>query len=204
MNEVVAERSDGETERCYLHSMFGYPHTSCGCFESLAFYIPEVDGIGVVHREYPGDTPIGVPFSRLAAQTGGGRQGEGILGMAIEYMRSRKFLQADGGWDRIVWLPKSAKEMVGDAIPEELRERIAMEDDATDIDSLKAFLEKKAHPVVQRWGFEVTEELKNKLIAYIEKREGEIYPEEAAKELGISEDQVMKVIDGLREDGILE
>lgn len=204
VNEVVAETSGGETERCYLHSMFGYPHTSCGCFESLAFYIPEVDGIGVVHREHPGDTPIGVPFSGLAAQTGGGRQGEGIMGMAIEYMRSRKFLQADGGWDRIVWLPKSVKEMVEDAIPEELREKIATEDDAIDIDPLKAFLEKKVHPVVQRWEFEVTEELKNKLMGHIEKQDGEIYPEEAAKELGISEDQVMNVIEGLQEDGILE
>ncbi len=124
--------------------------------------------------------------------------------MAIEYMRSRKFLQADGGWERIVWLPKDAKKRIEDAIPEGLHERIATEDDATDIDSLKAFLQKKAHPVVQRWEFEVTEELKNKLIAYIEQQDGEIYPEEAAKELGLSEDQLTKVIDRLREDGILE
>ncbi|MDI6903547.1 MAG: CO dehydrogenase/CO-methylating acetyl-CoA synthase complex subunit beta [Methanocellales archaeon] len=151
VNEVVRERSLGENERFYLHSMFSSPHTSCGCFESIAFYIPEVAGIGIVHRDYSGDTVMGVPFSTLATQTGGGKQIEGFLGMAIEYMRSPKFLQADGGWNRIVWLPKSVKERVKDAVPGELYDKIATEDDATDIVALKEFLREKGHPVVERW-----------------------------------------------------
>ncbi len=151
VNKVVKERSLGETERFYLHSMFNFPHTSCGCFESIAFYIPEVDGIGVAHRDYVGETVLGVPFSTLATQTGGGKQIEGFLGMAIEYMRSPKFLQADGGWNRIVWLPKSVKERVVDDIPAELRDKIATEADATDIAALKEFLKERGHPVVERW-----------------------------------------------------
>ena len=31
----------GEIDRVWLYTAFGYPHTSCGCFEGLAFYIPE-------------------------------------------------------------------------------------------------------------------------------------------------------------------
>jgi acetyl-CoA decarbonylase/synthase complex subunit beta len=150
-NEATAEYSNGEVSRVYLHSVFGHPHTSCGCFEAIAFYIPEADGIGVVHRDFAGTTPFGIPFSTMAGQTGGGQQLEGFAGIAIEYLRSPKFFQADGGWERTVWLPKSLKDRVAEAIPEDIRDKIATEEDATDLDSLREFLKKKNHPVVQRW-----------------------------------------------------
>ncbi|MBU7028092.1 MAG: CO dehydrogenase/CO-methylating acetyl-CoA synthase complex subunit beta, partial [Theionarchaea archaeon] len=98
INKMIKEKSLGENERFWLHTMFGYPHTSCGCFEAIAFFIPEVDGIGICHRNYHGETVIGVPFSTLATQTGGGKQLDGFLGIAIEYMRSPKFFKTDGGW----------------------------------------------------------------------------------------------------------
>ena len=150
VNEAVKKASNGAIERIYMHSMFGYPHTSCGCFEAIAFYIPEVDGIGIVHRNFKGLTPFGLPFSTLASQTGGGIQQEGFLGIAIEYLRSSKFFQGDGGWERIVWLPKELKERVKDAIPQELYDKIATEE-IGDIEALKNFLREKQHPVVRRW-----------------------------------------------------
>lgn len=155
INEMSEERSSGEVSRVYLHSLFDYPHTSCGCFEAIGFYIPEVDGIGVVHRDFRGVTPFGIPFSTMAGQVGGGVQSEGFMGMAIEYLRSPKYLIADGGWERTVWLPKSLKERIGDDVPEELRDKIATEEDAADLDTLKAFLKEKDHPVVKRWKEEV-------------------------------------------------
>jgi len=157
-NEVTHEKSGGTVDRVYLHSIFNYPHTSCGCFEAIGFYIPEVDGIGVVHRDHRGTTPFGIPFSTMAGQVGGGVQSDGFVGMAIEYLRSPKMLQADGGWNRIVWLPKSLKERVLDAIPEELRDKIATEEEAVDLESLKEFLKKVDHPVVSRWETEAAEE----------------------------------------------
>ncbi len=150
VNEVVAKRSLGEVKRVYLYSMFEYPHTSCGCFEAIAFYIPEVDGIGIVHRGFKGSAVNGLPFSTMAAQTGGGMQSEGFLGIGIEWMRSRKFFYADGGWNRIVWMPKTLKERVKDAIPPELYDKIATEEDASTIDELKKFLLEKEHPVAER------------------------------------------------------
>ncbi|MHA1607103.1 MAG: CO dehydrogenase/CO-methylating acetyl-CoA synthase complex subunit beta [Candidatus Freyarchaeota archaeon] len=150
-NEAVKERSLGEVERVYLYSMFGYPHTSCGCFEAIAFYIPEVDGVGIVDRNYQGPAVNGLPFSTMANQTGGGKQVEGFLGIAIEYMRSPKFLQADGGWNRVVWLPSYIKERVLDAIPEELRDKIATEKDVSNTAELMEFLRERGHPVVERW-----------------------------------------------------
>ena len=66
-------------------------------------------------------------------------------------MRSPKFLQVDGGWDRIVWMPSSVKERVKDFISEDVVDKIATETDVSTIDELKGFLEKTAHPVVERW-----------------------------------------------------
>ncbi len=150
-NKVTYDRSNGTVKRVFLHSIFEYPHTSCGCFEAIGFYIPEVDGIGIVHRDHKGTTPFGIPFSTLAGQVGGGVQSDGFVGMAIEYLRSPKMLQADGSWNRMVWLPKSLKERIGEDIPEEIRDKIATEEDAPDLEKLKVFLKEKNHPVVQRW-----------------------------------------------------
>jgi acetyl-CoA decarbonylase/synthase complex subunit beta len=151
VNEVVKKKSHGATERVHIYSMFKYPHTSCGCFEALIFYIPEVDGLGVVHREFPRPAVNKLKFSTMAGETGGGRQIFGFFGIGIEYLRSKKFLRADGGFNRVVWMPKKLKERVKDAIPEELYDKIATEEDVKDINELKRFLVEKAHPIVKRW-----------------------------------------------------
>ena len=38
VNAVVADKSQGVTERIFLHSLFDYPHTSCGCLKQLPSY----------------------------------------------------------------------------------------------------------------------------------------------------------------------
>jgi acetyl-CoA decarbonylase/synthase complex subunit beta len=151
VNEAAKKKTLGEITRVWLYTAFGYPHTSCGCFEATAFYIPEVDGFGIVHRGYRDVTVNGLAFSTLADSTAGGRQVDGFHGISIEYMRSPKFLQADGGWNRVVWLPKEVKERVKDFIPTELFDKIATEEEAKTIDELKAFLKERNHPVVERW-----------------------------------------------------
>ena len=155
VNETVKKRTLGEVTRVWLYTAFEYPHTSCGCFEAVAFYIPEVDGFGIVHRGYPDLAVNGLPFSTLADSTAGGRQVDGFHGLSIEYMRSKKFLQADGGYSRVVWMPKEVKERIKNFIPEGLADKIATEDDAKTIDELKSFLKTRNHPVVERWKEEV-------------------------------------------------
>ena len=145
-NQLATEKSLGNYDQVYLHSAFEHPHTSCGCFQAICFYIPEVDAFGIVHRDFVGKTVAGVPFSGMANDASGGRQVEGFLGMALEYIRSNKFLYADGGMYRIVWMPKEIKERYLDAIPEDLRDKIATEEDANSPDDLSAFLEQKGHP----------------------------------------------------------
>jgi acetyl-CoA decarbonylase/synthase complex subunit beta len=151
VNEMAKQKTLGEVTRVWLYSAFGYPHTSCGCFEGVAFYIPEVDGFGVVHRGYREVTVNGLPFSTIADSTAGGRQIDGFHGISIEYMRSPKFLQADGGWNRVVWMPSEVKERVKDFIPTKIADKIATEKEATSIEELKKFLQEKGHPIVERW-----------------------------------------------------
>jgi acetyl-CoA decarbonylase/synthase complex subunit beta len=71
--------------------------------------------------------------------------------MSIEYMRSSKFFAADGGWNRVVWVPKEVKEKVTDFIPKDVVDKVATEENAKNIDELKAFLKEKNHPVVAKW-----------------------------------------------------
>jgi len=151
VNEAVKKKSLGEITKVWLYTAFDHPHTSCGCFEGVAFYIPEADGFGIVNRSYKNVTVNGLPFSTIADSTAGGRQVDGFHGISIEYMRSPKFMQADGGWKRVVWMPKEVKERVKNFIPAELVDKIATEESAKSIDELKTFLKEHDHPAVANW-----------------------------------------------------
>lgn len=158
VNDLAKSLSNGEYDRIKIHSFFEFPHTSCGCFEVVGFYIPEVDGIGWVDRDFMGTAPNGLPFSTMAGQTGGGKQIVGFLGIGINYFRSPKFIEVDGGWDRVVWMPKLLKDKVLADIPKDIVDKVATEEDVTDLESLKAFLKEKNHPILERWVEEEEEE----------------------------------------------
>ena len=151
INEFAQTESKGEYNRIKLHSFFDYPHTSCGCFEVIGFYMPELDTIGWVDRDYGDATPNGLTFSTMAGQTGGGKQIVGFLGIGVEYFRSPKFIQSDGGWERVAWLPSRLVERISESIPDEMRGKIATEIDATTLDELKEFMKEKGHPMVEKW-----------------------------------------------------
>lgn len=151
VNQVIKEKSLGEIERVQLYTAFGYPHTSCGCFEGCLFYIPEMDGYGVVHRNFKGETVNGLSFVTISDLTAGGRQVDGFHGLSIEYMRSPKFMQADGGWNRVVWIPMDIKERIKSFMPPEIVDKVATEEDVSDLDELKAFLQEQEHPIISRW-----------------------------------------------------
>jgi len=159
VNETAMSLSGGEYNRIKIHSFFEFPHTSCGCFEVVGFYMPEVDGIGWVDRDFTGMAPNGLAFSTMAGQTGGGKQVIGFLGVGVNYFRSPKFIQADGGWNRVVWMPKFLKDKVLADIPAEIVDKVATEEDAQDLDTLKEFLREKDHPVVKNWGADEDEEV---------------------------------------------
>jgi len=158
INEMIKKRSLGEIDRIYLFSGMEFPHTSCGCFEAIDFYIPEVNGHGIVDRNY-GDVAInGLPFTAMANQTGGGKQMPGFNGISIQYIVSPKYQQYDGGIETIVWMNKGVKDRVGEFLPKDLLPKIATEEEVTDINALKQWLQDVNHPIVETWAEALAEE----------------------------------------------
>ncbi|MEK7848574.1 MAG: CO dehydrogenase/CO-methylating acetyl-CoA synthase complex subunit beta [Chloroflexota bacterium] len=151
VNDTVFDKSNQKIRRVFLNSTIKYPTTNCGCFEGISFYIPEVDGIGLVQRRYFGVTPLGIPFSKMAGLVSGGAQNHGFKGISVRGMTDRDFLTGDGTWERIVWVPKDLKQEIAHAIPEELYEKIATEEDAIEPEALKAFLKEKGHPITKKF-----------------------------------------------------
>ncbi len=156
VNEYVELKSNGTLPGFNAYSIMEDPMTSCGCFECIAAIVPEVSGVMIVDRDYPGMTPIGMKFSTLAGQIGGGTQMPGFTGIGKLYISSPKFISAEGGWERVVWMPKGLKEEVSDRLKAALEkagkldlfDKIATEDDAQDPEALMAYLEKVGHPVM--------------------------------------------------------
>jgi acetyl-CoA decarbonylase/synthase complex subunit beta/acetyl-CoA synthase len=133
-----------------------YPMTACGCFEVIALVLPEVNGFMVVNREYKGETPSGMSFSTLAGTIGGGVQTPGFAGISKSYILSDRFLQAEGGIDRLVWMPSVLKEELASRLKEKLAasgkgdlfEKIADERNAETIEALTEFLAGVDHPAL--------------------------------------------------------
>jgi len=107
-NAAVRRLTEGRTARVFLHSIFEHPHTACSCFQGVSFYIAEVDGIGLIDVAYKGRTPDDRNWDDIA-NGAAGKQSPGYAAFGREYLRSRKFLQGDGGWQRVVWMPRALK-----------------------------------------------------------------------------------------------
>ena len=156
VNRFVKKASHGEIERCSLYSVMEYPMTCCGCFEAIALMLPEVNGIMVVNREFKGITPSGMTFSTLAGTIGGGAQTPGFAGISKNYILSDRFLQGEGGIERLVWMPAALREELKVRLEKKLEERglagffekIADETTAETIEALMEFLEKAGHPAL--------------------------------------------------------
>ena len=156
INKMIKKRSLGEVERIYLYSGMEFPHTSCGCFEAIDFLIPETSvGHGIIDRSYDGVAINGLPFSAMANQTGGGKQMAGFNGISIQYIVSPKFQIYDGGIQKVVWMGKSLKDRVAELLPPDIVDKIATEEDVSDLNDLVPWLQEHNHPIVE------TEEFKS-------------------------------------------
>jgi len=156
VNRFIKKASHGEIERCSLYSVMEFPMTCCGCFEAIALMLPEVNGIMVVNREYKGMTPSGMTFSTLAGTIGGGAQTPGFAGISKYYILSDRFLQGEGGIERLVWMPAQLKEELKSRLVPlleskghpELFDKIADETTAATIEDLTTFLARVGHPAL--------------------------------------------------------
>jgi acetyl-CoA synthase len=157
VNEYVRVASNGNLERVSMYSIMQNPQTSCGCFECIVAVLPETNGVMVVSREYQGETPIGMTFSTMAGEVGGGLQTPGFLGVGKLYLTSEKFISAEGGIKRLVWMPSELKEEIKERLQKRLEEigmpelfdKIATEKDATTSEELLEFLQRVGHPALE-------------------------------------------------------
>jgi acetyl-CoA decarbonylase/synthase complex subunit delta len=138
------------------YSIMDRPMTSCGCFEVIAAYVPECNGVMVVNREFQGETPAGMTFSSLAGSVGGGQQTPGFMGCGKVFLTSRKFLLAEGGHRRLVWMPKDLRILLADDLKKrfaeqgapDLLDKIADETVGSEGRAVRAFMEKVGHPAL--------------------------------------------------------
>ena len=157
VNEAVKKFSQGALEDVSLYSLIEKPMTSCGCFECICGIEPLSNGVCIANREYAGMTPIGMTFSELASMTGGGVQTPGFMGHGKHFISSKKFMKAEGGVARIVWMPKDLKEQVAERLNATAKElygidnftdMIGDETIAEDPETLLEFLTEKGHPAL--------------------------------------------------------
>jgi acetyl-CoA synthase len=156
VNEYVIKASNGHLSRVTMYSIMEDPQTSCGCFECIVAVLPETNGVMVVNREYQGMTPIGMSFSTMAGEVGGGVQTPGFLGVGRMYLVSEKFISAEGGLPRLVWMPQELKDEMRERFEKRLSEmeqpdlmdKIATENDAIAVHELVEFLQRVNHPAL--------------------------------------------------------
>ena len=157
VDEAVQKFSRGAVEHVTLYSIMEDPMTSCGCFECICGIEPFSNGVAITNREYTGMTPLGMTFGELASMTGGGVQTPGFMGHGKQFISSKKFMKAEGGVERIVWMPKELKDQVAEKLNKTAKElydidnftdMIGDETIATDPETLLAFLTEKGHPAL--------------------------------------------------------
>jgi acetyl-CoA synthase len=157
INEFCYKNSQRNVETVNFYTIMEYPMTSCGCFECILAMVPECNGFMVVNREHGGMTPPGMTFSTLAGTIGGGAQMPGFMGIGKSSLGSPKFVPADGGLARVVWMPKALKDQLRPQLEEaaeaaglgkEFVDKIADETIGESGDEIMPFLEEKGHPAL--------------------------------------------------------
>jgi acetyl-CoA synthase len=155
-NDYAKIGSHGVVEEVSMYSIMENPMTACGCFECIVMLVPEANGVMVVSREDPSMTPAGMTFSTLAGIAGGGLQTPGVMGVGKFYLISPKFISADGGFKRVVWMSSVLKETMADelqAVAEregdpDLISKIADDRTAGTVEELLAWMEEHNHPAL--------------------------------------------------------
>ncbi len=165
MDEAVNKYSQGAVERITLYSLFEDPMTSCGCFECICGMEPLSNGVVITCREHSGITPLGMSFSEMASMTGGGVQTPGFMGHGKHFISSKKFIAAEGGPGRIVWMPKMLKDQMRERLDatalelygvENFTDMIADETVCTeDPEQLLEYLSTAGHPVLSMEPFDM-------------------------------------------------
>ena len=156
INGWVASNSHGVVSEISMYSVMQNPATAGNRPECVVMLIPEANGVMIVSREDRSMTPAGVTFATMSEIVSSGEQRPGVMGIAKSYLISPKFISADGGFRRVVWMSSVLKE----SMSRELRavceregdpgflNRIADERSVTTVHQLLPWLAQHDHPAL--------------------------------------------------------
>ncbi len=156
INDFVKNSSQGKTEYYNLYSIMDKPMETCEWVECISVVLPVCNGIMIVNKEYSGITPCGMDFKTIIDNIKSELDTPGFMGHSKYNITQKKFIRAEGGIKRIVWMPKKLKKEIAvnfNARAKEigiidLIERIADETIGTTEETILPFLEARKHPAL--------------------------------------------------------
>ena len=156
VNQIVQQESGGALTAYSLYSIMQDPGSACGDFECITAMLPLSNGVMVMDHTYDGMTPSGMDWAMLYEIVGSGAPVPGFIGHSKRALHRVKFISAEGGWRRIVWMNHAMREElhpVLDALANEAGvpgfvDMIATEENALTEDEILAHMEASAHPVL--------------------------------------------------------
>lgn len=156
-NEYARAASHGRINQVALYSLMHNPMSACGDFDCIVMLIPDANGVMVVsHEDASLPTPAGLTIDTFSSITAG-EQIPGVVGVGKDHLLSPKFIAAEGGFKRVVWMSSRLKAALAEELKEvceregdpELMQKIADERNATTVAELLAWLKAHKHPALQ-------------------------------------------------------
>jgi acetyl-CoA synthase len=155
-NRFVKKGSLGAVSRASMYSIMDHPMLGCASFQCIVMLIPEANGVMVVSQEDTSMTPAGLTFSAMAGMTVAGQQTPGVMGIGKAHLLSRKFISADGGFKRVVWMSSVLKESMSHELrvvaqregDPDLIDKIADGSQVTSVNQLLTWLKAHNHPAL--------------------------------------------------------
>ena len=155
LNEYARVSSHGKVNEVALYSIMQSPACACADFEAIVMVIPEANGVMVLAHDDTSPTPAGVNVE-IFASIAAGEQIPGVEGIGRSHLLSPKFISAEGGFKRVVWMSSVLKESMAaelQAVCERegepgLMDKIADERQVTSVEELVRWLKEHNHPAL--------------------------------------------------------
>jgi acetyl-CoA synthase len=156
VNRMVQQESGGARTAYSLYSMMQDPGSACGDFECITAMLPGCNGVMIVERDYDGMTPSGMNWEMLYELVATGAPVPGFMGHSKRALHRDKFISAEGGWQRIVWMNHTLREelrpaleiLAAEADNHGFVDKISTENDGVNEDEIMLVMDACAHPAL--------------------------------------------------------
>ncbi|MFA5628947.1 MAG: hypothetical protein WC958_01585 [Dehalococcoidales bacterium] len=156
INNFVKAASQGKMNCYNLYDIMEKPMPTSEWVECVSVVLPQCNGIMIADKDYNGMTPCGMDFKTIIDNIKGELDIPGFMGHSRYNIVQDKFIFAEGGVQRIVWMPLALKKWICDNFgrrgkgPEiiGMLDKIADESIGTDEESVLAFLKAAGHPAL--------------------------------------------------------